>query len=112
MRINLANRKDVLWLYSANLTADGWRLVDSDNTAKGYYQTVACMVHDDGEEITENTQLAMPMALSTGDWDKDDSLRYILSVINEGITESGNGVVTVKIRQSINTDVTIYWYGR
>ena len=75
-----------LWLYSANLTVDGWIEINSENPGQGYYQTVSCSVLEEkGEEITEDTQLAIPMAVPTGDWDTDDIIKSDLCVIADGV---------------------------
>lgn len=99
--------KNGLWLYNATLVVDGWSVADS-----GYAQTVAITAADGGPTVTANTQLSGPMCLPTGVQETDETLQETLSIINAGVTTSGDGSVTIKVWEQPSSDITVYWYGR
>lgn len=112
-KIYLAERAAVQWTYYATLTLDGWTQIDENNAENGFTQTATCdIVEKNGIPITESTQLSIPMAKGENDFDENDAIREALNLVCDGIVISGEGTVTVKVRQKPEREITVYWYGR
>lgn len=102
-------------VYEATLLLDGWTAAGSDDSAQGYAytQTVDITPSDenpDAPDITENSTFLTgvyrtPVKVKA----TDDVLDAILPIINSGITTSGEGTITVLVKEKPTADILCKW---
>ena len=97
-----------LYTYTAILKLDAW----SGSTEAGYTQTVAAESIDGGPAVTSALRLYAPLREPTGVKETDETLAEVLRIVSEGVAETGEGTVTIKVWEKPTADLQVYWQGK
>lgn len=97
-----------LYTYTAILKLDAW----SGSAEAGYTQTVAAESIDGGPAVTSALRLYAPLREPTGVKSTDETLAEVLRIVSEGVAETGEGTVTIKVWEQPQADLQIYWQGK
>lgn len=100
---NIIEDASVAKIYTATFTAAGW-VISGDSTY--YTQTINVT------GMTSTTQLFPPNRRPTGVKTDDEATMTALNAINNGVTTSNAGSVTIKVWEKPAVDITIYWSGK
>lgn len=100
-------------LYYARLSLDSWVDTDSADQAKGllYKQTAALTCHNSAAPAVsaDSVFLSDVYCDHVDDSETKETLRSVLNIINDGVTASGAGNVTVKVRSKPEADIDACW---
>ena len=96
------------YTYTAILKLDVW----SGSTEAGYTQTVAAESIDGGPAVTSALRLYAPLREPTGVKETDETLAEVLRIVSEGVAETGEGTVTIKVWEKPTADLQVYWQGK
>lgn len=97
-----------IYTYTALLKLDAW----SGSDESGYTQTVATESIDGGPAVTSTLRLYAPLREPTGVKETDETLAEVLRIVSEGVAETGEGTVTLKVWEQPQADLQIYWQGK
>lgn len=96
------------YTYTALLQLDAW----SGSAEVGYTQTAAAESIDGGPAVTSALRLYAPLREPTGVKETDETLAEVLRIVSEGVTETGERTVTVKVWEQPTADLQVYWQGK
>lgn len=97
-----------LYTYTAVLKLDAW----SGSAEAGFTQTVSAESIDGGPAVTSRLRLYAPLREPTGVRKTDETLAEVLRIVSEGVAETGEGTVTLKVWEKPTADLQIYWQGK
>ena len=97
-----------IYTYTALLDVENW----SGSAETGYTQTVAAESIDGGPAVTDALRLYSPLREPTGVKETDETLAEVLRIVSEGVAETGEGTVTVKVWEQPQADLQVYWQGK
>lgn len=102
----IADEKDVPFLYSATFDLDNW-VGDS----VPYSQTVPITPLNNGKEVTSTFIFTSgPMCEKTTNEETNKTLQNTLSIFNNGYSQLGNGVITSYVFEKPTNDIEIIWF--
>lgn len=96
------------YTYTALLKLDAW----SGSAEAGFTQTVSAESIDGGPAVTSRLRLYAPLREPTGVRKTDETLAEVLRIVSEGVAETGEGTVTLKVWEQPQADLQIYWQGK
>lgn len=97
-----------VYTYTALLQMDAW----SGSAEAGFIQTVSAESIDGGPAVTSALRLYAPLREQTGIKETDETLAEVLRIVSEGVAETGEGTVTLKVWEQPQADLQIYWQGK
>lgn len=102
-------------IYTATFLLDGWENSTDEDKKQGYIytQTVAISPAEEtpnAPPITKNSVFLSPVFRTPLKISEvDDILDKVLPIINDGITSSGDGVITTIVKEKPSADVVCKW---
>lgn len=110
----IQNAEDKIpYMYTATLDVSGWTASSGTYNSNGYvFMQTATMVPDVSSApiVTGNSIFTSGVqALRTGVPDTDKAIADALSIINDGITESGYNSVTVYVKKKPTASINARW---
>lgn len=101
----LADGKDVSYLYSATFYLNSWSGSSSSHT-----QTVALTPLDGGPTTTSTSAFASPsMCEQTTNQETNKTLQETLALFNDGYLQLGSGTITATLFEKPTNDIEIIW---
>lgn len=99
----LADGKDISYLYSATFDLDSW-----SGSSSPYTQTVALISLDGGPTTTSTSVFdSPPMCEQTTNQETNQTLQATLALFNDGYLQLGRGTITATLFEKPTNDIEI-----